>query len=76
VVSADLDRGGAQAQGVGGETRCPLYTIGQKKRFNSRIAGKTEAEYAHIMNTLSLPTFHMMDVAVAANLACGRRTGA
>lgn len=49
-----------------------VSTIGEEKRFNPRLAGKTEDEYVQIMNSLHLPKPKMMDVAVPANLACGR----
>lgn len=51
---------------------CTASTIGEEKRFNPRLAGKTEAEYVAIMNGLNLPAPKMMDVAIPANLACGR----
>lgn len=47
-------------------------SIGEEKRFNPRIAGKTEAEYVQIMQSLNLPHPRMMDVAIPANLACGQ----
>lgn len=47
-------------------------SIGEEKRANPRLAGKTEAEYVEIMNKLNLPNPRMMDVAVPANLACGQ----
>jgi sulfur dioxygenase len=47
-------------------------TIGEEMRHNPRLAGKTEAEYVAIMNGLNLPNPKLMDVAVPANLACGR----
>lgn len=46
-------------------------SIGEEKRANPRLAGKTEAEYVAIMNGLQLPNPKLMDVAVPANLACG-----
>lgn len=48
-----------------------VSTIGEEKRFNPRLAGKTEAEYVEIMDNLHLPKPKMMDIAVPANLACG-----
>lgn len=48
-----------------------VSTIGEEKRFNPRLAGKTEAEYVKIMDNLRLPKPKMMDIAVPANLACG-----
>lgn len=47
-------------------------SIGEEKRANPRLAGKTEAEYVAIMNGLQLPNPKLMDVAVPANLACGK----
>lgn len=47
-------------------------TIGEEKRFNPRLAGKSEAEYIEIMNSLRLPNPKTMDVAIPANLACGQ----
>jgi hypothetical protein len=49
-------------------------SIFEEKYFNPRLAGKSEAEYAEIMNNLNLPDPKMMDVAVPANLACGQAT--
>lgn len=46
-------------------------SIGEEKRYNPRLAGKTEAEYVAIMNNLNLPNPKLMDIAVPANLACG-----
>lgn len=47
-------------------------SIGEEKRFNPRIAGKTESDYVEIMNGLHLPNPKMMDIAIPANLACGQ----
>lgn len=46
-------------------------SIGEEKRHNPRLAGRTEAEYVAIMNGLNLPNPKLMDIAVPANLACG-----
>jgi sulfur dioxygenase len=51
-------------------------SIGEEKRWNPRIAGKTEDEYASIMASLDLPYPKMMDVAVPANLTCGQPAAA
>jgi hypothetical protein len=51
-----------------------VSTIGEEKRFNPRLAGRTEDEYVQIMNNLGLPSPRLMDVAVPANLACGKRS--
>ena len=45
----------------------------EEKHYNPRLAGKSEAEYARIMNNLNLPDPKLMDVAVPANLACGKQ---
>ena len=47
-------------------------TIGAEKRSNPRLHGKTVDEYVTIMNNLNLPSPKLMDVAVPANLRCGR----
>ena len=49
-------------------------SIGEERRFNPRLAGKTESEYVEIMRGLNLPNPKMMDVAIPANLACGQLT--
>lgn len=46
-------------------------SIGEERQHNPRLAGKSVAEYAAIMNSLNLPNPKMMDIAVPANLACG-----
>lgn len=47
-------------------------SVGEERRSNPRLAGKSEAEYVTIMNGLNLPNPKLMDIAVPANLACGR----
>ena len=49
-----------------------VSTIGEEKHFNPRLAGKTEQQYVDIMNNLKLPNPKLMDIAVTANLACGK----
>lgn len=49
-----------------------VSSIAEEKRHNPRLAGKTRAEYVQIMQSLRLPSPKLMDIAVAANLACGR----
>ncbi len=49
-----------------------VSTIGEERNYNPRIAGRTEEEYVKIMNNLRLPSPRMMDIAVPANLACGK----
>jgi sulfur dioxygenase len=46
-------------------------SIGEEKRANPRLAGKTREQYVEIMNSLRLPNPGLMDVAVPANLHCG-----
>ena len=47
-------------------------TIGEERRYNPRLQIASAAEYAAIMNNLHLPDPKMMDIAVPANLACGK----
>ncbi len=47
-------------------------SIAEEKRYNPRLAGKTREQYIEIMRGLKLPDPKMMDVAVPANLVCGR----
>ncbi len=47
-------------------------SIGEEKRWNPRLAGKSEAEYVALMNALDLPNPKMMDTAISANLTCGQ----
>ena len=50
-----------------------VSTIGEERRFNPRLQVASAAEYAAIMNSLDLTDPRLMDVAVPANLACGKR---
>ncbi len=47
--------------------------IGEEKVLNTRIAGKTEAEFVEIMNGLNLATPKRMHEAIPANLLGGIR---
>lgn len=49
-----------------------VSTIGEEKRHNPRLKVKSAAEYADLMNNLKLSSPKLMDIAVAANLRCGR----
>lgn len=49
-----------------------VSSIGEEKRHNPRLAGKSKAQYVEIMNNLNLPDPKLMDVAIPANLACGQ----
>lgn len=46
-------------------------SIGEEKKANPRLAGKSKQEYVDIMNGLNLPSPKLMDVAIPANLGCG-----
>lgn len=46
-------------------------TIGEEKRLNPRVAGKTEEEFSRLMAELDLPRPANIDSAVPANRACG-----
>jgi sulfur dioxygenase len=48
-----------------------MSTIGEEKRWNPRVAGKSEDEFVAIMNGLALPPPKKLDEAVPANRACG-----
>jgi glyoxylase-like metal-dependent hydrolase (beta-lactamase superfamily II)/rhodanese-related sulfurtransferase len=48
-------------------------TIAQEKAGNARVAGKTEAEFVAIMDSLNLPRPRRIDEAVPANLTSGIR---
>ena len=48
-------------------------SIGQEKRHNPRVAGKTQAEFVETMNHLNLPKPRLIDEAVPANLSSGLR---
>jgi glyoxylase-like metal-dependent hydrolase (beta-lactamase superfamily II) len=48
-----------------------VTTIGEEKRHNPRVAGKSREEFIRIMDHLGLPKPKQIDVAVPANRACG-----
>lgn len=52
-----------------------VSTIGEERRWNPRLRVRSAEEYAALMASLKLPTPKLMDVAVPANLACGRIAG-
>ena len=52
-----------------GQTRT---TIGEEKRHNPRVAGRSRDEFIAIMAGLHLPPPRKLDLAVTANRACGR----
>lgn len=47
-------------------------TVGEEKRHNPRLAGKTEADFIDIMKNLRLAQPKRIDEAVPANRACGQ----
>lgn len=49
-----------------------VSTIGEEIRFNPRLQVASEQEYAELMGNLNLPEPKYMDVAVPANLKCGK----
>ncbi|TJY59845.1 MBL fold metallo-hydrolase [Sinimarinibacterium sp. CAU 1509] len=49
-----------------------VSSIGEERQYNPRLAGKTREEYVQIMQNLNLPNPKLMDIAVPANLACGK----
>lgn len=49
-----------------------VSTIGEEKRYNPRLQAQSVDAYVNVMNNLNLPNPKYMDVAVPANLACGR----
>jgi len=49
-----------------------VSTIGEERRWNPRLQVSSEAGYVATMNALHLPSPKLMDVAVPANLRCGR----
>jgi sulfur dioxygenase len=52
-----------------------VSTIGEEKRLNPRLAGKTSADFVQIMRDLHLPRPKKIEVAVPANLVCGQPEG-
>lgn len=46
-------------------------TIGEEKKHNPRVAGRSEREFVRIMSGLNLPRPKYLDVAVPANRECG-----
>ncbi|MGH8539228.1 MAG: MBL fold metallo-hydrolase, partial [Stenotrophobium sp.] len=49
-----------------------VSSIGEERRHNPRLQIKAAGEYAQLMANLHLPDPRLMDIAVSANLACGR----
>ena len=54
-----------------------VTSVGEEQRFNPRLGGDVNAaDFAGYMNNLGLPHPKLMDIAVPANLRCGRPDGA
>jgi len=51
---------------------CTVSTIAEERRWNPRLQVQSAEEYIQLMNGLRLPSPKLMDVAVPANLRCGR----
>jgi glyoxylase-like metal-dependent hydrolase (beta-lactamase superfamily II) len=49
-----------------------MSSVGEERRHNPRIAGKTREEFAAIMHDLKLAPPKLIRIAVPANLVCGR----
>ena len=53
-----------------------VTSVGEEQRFNPRLGGDVDvADFAGYMNNLGLPHPKLMDIAVPANLRCGRPEG-
>ena len=53
-----------------------VSSIGEEKRFNARVAGKTREEFLFIMNNLNLPMPSRIQEAVPSNLGAGANQAA
>jgi glyoxylase-like metal-dependent hydrolase (beta-lactamase superfamily II) len=51
-----------------------VSTIGEERAHNPRLQVRSKQEYVELMNGLVLSSPRLMDVAVPANRACGRKT--
>ena len=49
-----------------------VSTIGEEKANNPRLQVRSVEEYVALMNNLHLDNPHLMDIAIPANLRCGR----
>jgi glyoxylase-like metal-dependent hydrolase (beta-lactamase superfamily II) len=52
-----------------------VSTIGEERAHNPRLQVRSKQEYVELMNGLVLSSPRLMDVAVPANRACGRKAG-
>lgn len=53
-----------------------VSTIGEERAHNPRLQVSGVDDYVELMNSLALPNPKLMDIAVPANLNCGRDLGA
>ena len=54
-----------------------VTSVGEEQRFNPRLGGDVDvADFTGYMSNLGLPHPKLMDIAVSANLRCGRPEGA
>ncbi len=54
-----------------------VTSVGEEKRFNPRLGGElSEDDFVRHVENLGLPHPRQMEIAVPANLKCGRRDGA
>jgi sulfur dioxygenase len=52
-----------------------MTTVQEEMQHNPRLATKvSQKEFVEIMNNLKLANPKMMDIAVSANMSCGRST--
>ncbi|WP_461483308.1 MBL fold metallo-hydrolase [Porticoccus sp.] len=51
-------------------------TLGEERRFNPRLQVADKSAFIELMNNLDLPNPKFMDVAVPANLSCGKSRSA
>ena len=52
-----------------------VSSIGEERKWNPRIAGRSREEFVAIMRGLGLPPPKLMSIAVPANRLCGRTLG-
>jgi sulfur dioxygenase len=53
-----------------------VTTVGEEKRHNARLVGRTREEFIQLMGSLGLPPPRLLDQAVPANRACGQQPAA
>lgn len=48
-----------------------VSSIGEEKRLNPRLSGKSRKDYIHIMDAMALPAPKRIDIALPGNMGCG-----